>query len=668
MLKRDRIRRTLVLFLAAAAVCASLCFAYGCGNSSGAESASGSDIPASESDTVGSENGPAYPEYVSVTDEQSECKLELSAESGVYADEMGLEVRCSDSEAVIFYTTDGSDPRTSSTRMIYEGPIHLDDREGDPNVISATPVIEFDAANNKRDKDGTGYYSKVGQPDDEDVDKCNVIKLAALDSNGAYTDVITETYFVGDIESHVEGIAKSCKASGTALTVISISMEYDDLFGHENGIYTKGIHFENAVNAQIAEKGFVDGDARGLDANYKQRGRAWEREAHVDIFECTPSLSECVLSQDCGIRVQGNYSRSDLQKGFRLYARSDYGENNFDYPIFGEDFTNEAGEVMDKFKTLILRNGGNCAFTTKYNDTFWQSLVGHLDVSTQKSRPCVVYLNGEYWGLYILQEDYSDDYFEDTYGVEKNDVVLYKGDAETYAIGYKLDVGDLPDGEDDVSYYFGELLDFFASHRDLKSDEDYAEFCKLVDPESARDYYAVELWINNKWDWPGKNWSMWKTLTVDENNPYGDGRWRFCFYDLEFGGVSGRNDAYTNTIKEDNYKEFGMLDMGTSNPSVLVFTYLMTNEGFRNDFYAKILSLSENEFEYEYAVERLDLFNDTYSPLFEQFFRRYDDYTTTDGAVYGGYASYLCIKEFLSERANHIQTMIDWSEKYFETH
>ena len=49
-----------------------------------------------------------------------------------------------------------------------------------------------------------------------------------------------------------------------------------------------------------------------------------------------------------------------------------------------------------------------------------------LDGSTKASRPCVVYLNGEYWGLYVLEEDYSDNYFESHYGVNKDDVVVYK--------------------------------------------------------------------------------------------------------------------------------------------------------------------------------------------------------------------------------------------------
>ena len=49
----------------------------------------------------------------------------------------------------------------------------------------------------------------------------------------------------------------------------------------------------------------------------------------------------------------------------------------------------------------------------------------------------------------------------------------------------------------------------------LEKQEDYDEFVKLVDPVSVMEYFAVETWIDNKWDWPGKNWSMWRTKTDD---------------------------------------------------------------------------------------------------------------------------------------------------------
>lgn len=604
----------------------------------------------------------------------------FSHSSGCYADAFTLSITAQAGRYVV-YTTDGSDPRASETAVVSQGAsaeISVTDRKDDTCLLATLDPSLFDAANCKLNSSKTDFVSKARKPKDLDVDKCTVVRAASCDREGNYSQIVSNTYFIGVMSDHIQGIEQCSTASGTDLAVVSIITDSANLFDPTTGIYVRGDIFNDELARQIAKYGKVrETDARNIDANYKQRGRAWEREVHVDLFEANPDSAECVLSQDCGIRIQGNYSRSDLIKGFRLYARSDYGPKNFKYPVFGESHTDDAGSTLTKFKSLTLRNGGNCAFTTKYSDTFWQGLVADLDCETQASRPAIVYINGEYWGLYILQEDYSADYFADTHGVNKNAVVVYKGDAEALALGYKLDEGELPEGVTDERFYFADLLKFFDTHDSLADMADYDEFVKLVDPESVRDYFAVECWINNKWDWPGKNWSMWRVASDAERagergqsgmpasegeaeNIYNDGRWRFCFYDMEFGGVSGASDAYTNTIKEDNYKPKGLLDMNTENPAVLCFAYLMTNSAFKADFRSKLVSLSQNEFEKTAAIAALDRINDIYSPLYDQFFSRFPGTGSAENSVNGGYASCKCIRDFLKIRAENIGKMIMW--------
>lgn len=606
--------------------------------------------------------------YTTVTENENvvtpdPTTIAFSAVSGFYAEEFELTITAEE-EGEIFYTLDGSDPATSETAIAYTEPVKITSAEGRENVVSAVNPILFSANYNEVNDSRDGFVWEKELPTNEDVDKCTVIRAAVKKADGSFGTDNSATYFIGTPEEHIQGIAESCEASGTSLAVISINMNYDDLFSSDKGIYVKGDIFDKALEQYLNEGNLLRDteDARSLDANYKQRGREWERNASVTMLEVTADGAETVINQNCGIRIQGNYSRSDYQKGFRLYARKEYGNNNFEYAVFGEDYLNDSDEVMDKFKHLVLRAGGNCAFTTKFNDTYWQSLLSETACETKQSRPCVVYLNGEYWGLYVLEEDYSDDFFEDVHGVNKDDVVVYKGDAEAYERGYTLDEGTIPEGEKE-NYYFKELNAFFKNHSDLKSQEDYDEFVKLVDPESVMDYFAVQCWINNKWDWPGKNWSMWKTINVDESNPYADGRWRFMFYDMEFGGVSGGSDVRTNTIKEDNYKPNGLLDMDTNNPAVLCFAYLMTNEGFRTDFYNRLTGLSDGYFEKSAATERLQKFVDIYFPLYEQFFERYPDINDAETALTDGYASAQCILDFIEGRSNYIQPMIDYCEK-----
>ncbi len=644
-------------------ICAAVCTALltSCANTAAPDTGVTSLTESLTAVTVSEETTSAAP-VPDVQEEPLPTAVTFSRPTGVYGEE--FELALSAEEGEIFYTTDGSDP-TSDKGQAYTAPIAVADRRGDKNVIAAVDPTLIAASFCERNEDKTAFVSTLSAPEDTQVDKCTLIRAAVRYPNGTYSAESTGVYFIGTAEEHIRGLSESCAAAGEDLAVISLGIDYDDLFDEERGIYVKGNTYAKAFEEYIKEKGHARDpeDGRALPANYKQRGREWERPAVMELMEFSgDGTARTVLSQQCGVRIQGNYSRSDVQKGLRLYARSSYGKKSFEYPIFGEDYVNDVGQVMDRFDTFILRAGGNCAFTAKFNDTYWQTLCRDTECETKRSRPCVVYVNGEYMGLYVLEEDYTDDHFEDLHGVKKEDVVVYKGDAEAYATGYKLDEGDVPPGEDE-SYYFRELYSFFRTHRDCRSQENYSALCALVDPESVRDYFAVECWINNKWDWPGKNWSMWRTTSEEPGNKYADTRWRFMFYDMEFGGVSGKGDIQTNTVKEDNYKRLGLLDTDTGNPAVLCFAYMMTNEGFRKDFEDTLTGLSEGIFEKQRALAALDEFEAVYAPLYEQFFDRYPGTGDAEGALYGGYASSQCIRDFVTERAEHIYKQIEFIEE-----
>ena len=612
------------------------------------------------------------------TTEENPIEVAFSQKGGTFEEEFNLELTCEDTEAVIYYTTDGSDPSDSANeaRIQYtEAGVQITDRKNDPNVLSALDPNLFDAANVTWNSSEKKFETTLELPADEDVDKCTVIKAVAELSDGTYTEVETNTYFVGAMTEHIEGIEASCQAAGMDLAVMSISMDADDLFDSTKGIYVKGDIFNQALADYIDEHGNISSwekpvdVCRGLDANYKQKGREWERKTHIDYFESNGAETTLKYKQDCGIRVQGNYSRSDYQKGFRLYARDEYGKKNFKYG-FWNNAIDDNGNLIEKFKTIVLRNGGNCAFTTKFSDSYWQSLMKDINCETLHARPCVVYINGEYWGVYVLQDDYRGSYMENEHGVNKDDVLIYKGDAEAIPeLGYKLDEGELPEGVTDESYYFQELEEFLASHDDVSSEEDYNAFCQIVDPESAIDYYAIQTWINNKWDWPGKNWSMWKTKTVDESNPYADGRWRFMIYDVEFGGVSGSQDAWANTVRESKLLRIGSNKQNDTNwdkPNVRCFAMLMTNRGFRDAYLTRLEELSTTMFEKENAIAVCNNYRNIYEPILNQFFKRFPLKDTTAASVMdGNYASEKTILDFLEDRAEYIPDIVEYVRDYY---
>ena len=86
----------------------------------------------------------------------------------------------------------------------------------------------------------------------------------------------------------VHGIEQSCDASGQDLAIMSITVNSSDMFDSKTGIYVKGDIYQKALEDLIrdAEDSCPDVETgRRLDGNYKQRGKDWERAAHVDYFE-----------------------------------------------------------------------------------------------------------------------------------------------------------------------------------------------------------------------------------------------------------------------------------------------------------------------------------------------------------------------------------------------
>ncbi len=150
-----------------------------------------------------------------------------------------LDITCEGAEK-IFYTMDGSNPMTSGTRKEYTGAVSVTDRKNDLNVLAAVEPVLFDCAYS------TYNGSSCKAPADNEVDKATVIKAVGIDASGNYSGVVTNTYFVGSMAGHIQGIEESCKAAGIPLAIMSVSMDYNDLFDYEKGIYVRGKVFEDA--------------------------------------------------------------------------------------------------------------------------------------------------------------------------------------------------------------------------------------------------------------------------------------------------------------------------------------------------------------------------------------------------------------------------------------
>lgn len=434
-----------------------------------------------------------------------------------------------------------ADKLSSAQVFQYEDKISVHDRTGEANVLAT-------AINSDKFAQDKSYRAT-----DDQVAKSTVIRAVAVDADGNCSPVVTKTYFVGTNQT--------TRYSG--VPVFSLATDPKNLTDDETGIFVTG-NYEN----------------------YNQHGSEWEREAYVDFYDVDGKID---FATNIGIRVHGGYTRKFQQKSLNIYFREEYGQKNLKYELIPGATNYEGTEKTKKYKNFMLRNGGNDALLTKMRDVFIQSLVEDRKMSVQSSRPCILYLNGEYWGVYNIQEKYGDNWLEEEFGVDKNNIVMIKN-------------GEVDEGQDTDIQLFDELK--ALSELDMSQPENYQKFLDAVDLQSYLDYHATEVLIGNRdWGWE-QNTECWRSRTVT-NNKYEDGKWRWMLYDTEFSmNLYGQNSG--DTIER-------MSEEGTTaNP---LFVALLQNAEFRQKFVNTAMDLLNENFNYTKQKTKYEAMKSVYEVL-----------------------------------------------------
>jgi len=474
----------------------------------------------------------------------------FSHDGGVYAEPLALELDA-EGDSVIHYTLDGSTPDEDSP--VYSAPIAVTDRAGDPNVFSLIRSSPED----------------LWQKPDEEIRKAAVVRAIAIRPGVGAGTVVTHTYFVG-----------SDAAGGAALPVVSIAVDEEDFWDYERGIYVPGKIYDDLFDPLIP--------SYRREANYNQRGDEWERPASVEIFEADGSA---VLRQGIGLRIHGGATRAWPRKSLRLYARSEYGTSTFEHQFFPDS-------SITSFKRLLLRNAGNDFHKTLFRDALMQSLVAGTGLATQAARAAIVFVNGEYWGIYHLTERMDQYYLASHYGVDPDAVDLLTNDAE-------VDQGD-------ATHYLA-LRSFVLSH-DFTEAANYDYVTTQMDVNDFATYFAAQIFFRNH-DWPQNNIDYWRPRTPD-------GRWRWLLYDTDFGfGYDGNPEAW----KYDSLKRVAVDEL---NGHTRMFQKLLASPVFRTQFLVRYADLMNTVFLPDVVIARIDAMEAEIAPVVAEHIVRWRDPTS----------------------------------------
>jgi hypothetical protein len=485
--------------------------------------------------------------------------MHFSAGSGFYKSGFTLTISADDG-GEIYYTLDGSIPTANSTR--YTAPIEIKDASAEANRLSAHRDIAQPIAAAEDFVPGA------------EVDKATVVRAVVIGKNGGQSPVVSNTYFVG-FDDKADYYKK--------YKVVSLMTDEENLFDAEKGIYVTGKSYEDWKNSDEFDP---HADEWTIPGNYSQRGREWEREAEIQFFEG----GKPVRSQNVGIRIHGGATRSYSQKSFNVYARRDYGAPKLEYDLFSGNVKNDTdGSPVTVFDSFILRNGGNDAYFTRFSDKLIQSLVSDRQFLTQGMEPCIVFVDGEFWGHYEITEKMDADFISAHCGVPAKDICIIKKEA-------------LDDGSEET-FAEWEKLRKWIQDTDFSVQANYDELCERIDMQGFMDYISTEIYINNH-DWGKPNAAFWKAETADGSSPYADGKWRFILFDTEYSsGLYGEASPYENSFERFMDSDCFLSDL---------FNGALENEGFRSRFRETFMDIADNNFNTEKVTAEIDRLAEEY--------------------------------------------------------
>ncbi len=382
---------------------------------------------------------------------------------GFYTKAFDLEIESQTPGAAIYYTTNGTDP-SPTNGILVDGPIRI-------RKTTTLRAAAFYPGMLPSDIDTQTYiflYDVIRQS-----------PYGTPPSGWPTTNVNNQSISYGmdpDIVFGVNTAAEVVEAL-EAIPTLSMVIDLDHLFNAQTGIYTH-----------------AGGD-----------GETWERPASLELINPDGTLG---FQSGIGLRIRGGYSRSsnNPKHSFRVFFRKEYGNGQLNYRLFEDEGTDN----FDKFDLRTAQNYswafGGPARNTMVRDVFSRDAQGKMGQPYTRSRYYHLYINGQYWGIYMTQERVGADFCANYNGgvPEDYDVVKQVSRVMTASVGqiddYNLFHKQAIEGFDtDAVYYKSQGLDPDGVNPN-------PAYRKYLDVDNLADYMVITYWTADR-DGPGSKFT-----------------------------------------------------------------------------------------------------------------------------------------------------------------
>ncbi len=440
------------------------------------------------------------------------------------------------------------------------------------------------------------------------ISKNSVIRAAAFRDGYLSGDVATATYlFRSDGVNH-------------ALPVVTLVTDPDNLWNSKTGIYATGDKFDPDA-ASYADTLQSATYYQAKFATEEQVDTIWEKPAAFSLFD---DNGKQAFTQNVGIRIAGSFGRGRAQKGFNVIARKEYGKGSMEYPFFDN-------RPYTEYKAVVLRAGAQDQNRSKIRDELASGLLEGTDINIlyQAYRPTVLYLNGEYWGVYFMKEK-RNRFFVAQHENTENNVDL--------AIGKGFKQRSYGDNSDWVSLYE------YATSHDLSASDAYNYVAERMDVDSFRDYMIAEIYNGNTDTY---NFQYYRLK---------GGKWKFIFYDFCWGFQSPGHETLA----------FRMGKTPSDVCSAKLFAAMLQNKGWRDSFCRRFGELLNTAFAPERVTALIDQLYGYVEPEIKREREKFNKETfmgvkqpATNLGSYEGFQSEISkLKDFAQKRPEELKRQL----------
>lgn len=382
------------------------------------------------------------------------------------------------------------------------------------------------------------YYTTNGDmPDTNDhlyidtlfIDSTTVLSARSFSSNTYLPSQVVDRTFIFNEENH-------------NLPVFSIITDSLNLWGWDSGIYVLGPNADTTYPYS--------------GANFKMPWSKWSR---LEFFDKDKQKQ---AEEEFDLEIHGGASRGYPQKSFRLDFKSKY-TGNLVYPLFSQK------PYINKFNNINLRNGGsNPAKYDRIRDGLISEIAYSTNLDIMGYEPCILYLNGEFWGQYAIREKIDEHYVENNHNLNSDSIDLMNRNGSLCGTDIHF-----------VNTYH------MIMNTDPNSNSFYNLISERFDLDNYIDYFIVETYLQNR-DWYAgyNNIKLWR----HQNN----GKWRYILYDVDQTFVDNDPDKNFIDISRNPYQINSNNDtVDLSSMHSQLFNRVLMNDKFKCKFIIRYADL-----------------------------------------------------------------------------